>query len=305
MWSSKWQTCRQLFVTGIMMASLAAAAPQISMSAPTNSAVASQVSTRPATASAAPTGAIDMVNPSQPPPKDKVMRFGMVLFPGYEPLDVMGPLQILFRLSMSHPATLSVIASKAGPISALPNDPYVVGKAIAAPQMVATHSFADAPDLDVLLVPGGWGIFNNLENNDTSIEDFVKARYPKLQYLLSVCTGATSLARAGVLDGKKATTNKMAWKEVTEQGPAVNWVASARWVEDGNIWTSSGVAAGIDMAYAFFKKVFGTEKLNRVMDAMEYAPHTDPSYDPFAVLFKVPGANETAGDNCAIPLGML
>ena len=91
---------------------------------------------------------------------------------------------------------------------------------------------------------------------------YVKKAYPKLRYLVTVCTGSTIAARAGVLDGKKATGNKAAWNfTVTSgklscsllglyhtnpllSGPNVDWVPVARWVNDGNVWTTSGVSAG-------------------------------------------------------------
>jgi len=83
-----------------------------------------------------------------------------------------------------------------------------------------------------------------VQKNDTAIEKFVQQRYPTLEYLASVCTGSGILANAGVLSGKRATTNKAAWAQVVSIGSNITWVPSARWVQDGNIWTSSGVAAG-------------------------------------------------------------
>ncbi|KAK6538027.1 hypothetical protein TWF694_010920 [Orbilia ellipsospora] len=236
-------------------------------------------------------------------PAKQTISFGIAMFPGYEPLDVMGPLQILFRTSMMFPVKLSLIASAAGPITALPPAPELKGASVAAPVMMATHSFANAPKLDILLVPGGWGMMILAQKNDTSIDNFVKQRMPELKYLLSVCTGAASLAKAGVLKGKKATTNKSAWKEITTYGEGITWVPSARWVEDGNIWTSSGVSAGIDMTYAFLSKLYGTKHMNSVMNAMEYAPHTNPNWDPFAATFKVPGASpDSSTPDCPKPL---
>jgi transcriptional regulator GlxA family with amidase domain len=93
-------------------------------------------------------------------------------------------------------------------------------------------------------VPGGLGVVTLEETNNTSVEDFIKLRFKSLEYLVGVSFGAVSLARAGVLDGKRATTNKSAWKWITERGPNVTWVPQARWVEDGKIWTTSGMASG-------------------------------------------------------------
>jgi putative intracellular protease/amidase len=83
--------------------------------------------------------------------------------------------------------------------------------------------------------------------NDTTLERFVSSRYNELQYLVSVCTGARVLAGSGVLNGKRATTNKSAWDFATAKGIGENitWVPSARWTMDGKVWTSSGVSAGL------------------------------------------------------------
>ncbi|KAK3322897.1 class I glutamine amidotransferase-like protein [Apodospora peruviana] len=174
------------------------------------------------------------------------------------------------------------------------------------PTIMATHTFLNAPALDVLLVPGGIGNRVLADNKDTSVEDFVRLRYGQLDYLLSVCTGSMSLAKAGVLDGRRATTNKGAWAEVIPNGNNVTWVPTARWVVDGNIWTSSGVSAGMDMAYAFLSHLYGkgNEKLAKTMNGIEYAPHTDPHWDPFSVVHKVPGADKNADlSDCVKPVG--
>lgn len=244
----------------------------------------------------------------------KPLSIGIVLFPGFQPLDVIGPSDIIQLLSGSHNMTLSFIWKETGPVHAraphhkhnplpgsnLPTMMYPVQ----APSILATHTFANAPDLDILLVPGGMGNRALNENNDTVIEDFVAARYPQLQYLLSVCTGAASLAKSGVLNGRRATTNKAAWAWATQFGDGVEWVPSARWTVDGNIWTSSGVAAGIDMTYAFFKHLLGAAVVDPVLNGMEYTAHTDQHWDPFSVVHKVPGAasNRSLAD-CVGPAG--
>lgn len=162
--------------------------------------------------------------------------------------------------------SLSVISHAAGPVRAT-YPPYGSSGAgpptdygyMLNPTIVASHSFENAPALDVLLVPGGHGNVVLEQHNDTSVEDFVRRRFDQLDYLLSVCTGAMSLAKAGVLDGRRATTNKWAWGEVVKHGDNVTWVPSARWVEDGKVWTSSGVAAGES------RSVISMIKPNRLM----------------------------------------
>jgi transcriptional regulator GlxA family with amidase domain len=132
--------------------------------------------------------------------------------------------------------------------------------------------------IDVLIVPGGVGT-----RNDMSAEiEFVKKMYPSLKAVLSVCTGATILARAGVLDGRRGTTNKRAWKWATSNGPKVNWIGEARWVVDGNITTGSGISAGIDATYAFVSDNYGETIAQELSDSAEYVRWTDPDHDPFA-----------------------
>ena len=99
---------------------------------------------------------------------------------------------------------------------------------------------------------------------------------------MTVCTGTALLAQAGLLDGRRATTNKMffSWPETT--WPAVRWVREARWVEDGTFWTSSGVSAGIDMALAVVARIADQQTADFLATATEYEWHRDAGWDPFA-----------------------
>ncbi|KAL8408392.1 hypothetical protein RB594_006997 [Gaeumannomyces avenae] len=251
-------------------------------------------------------------SPDYDPTQD--LAIGFILFPGFQPIDVVGPSDIIQGLSVRFNITTYFIWKEAGPVSARspprknpppqnPNFPPSIYPA-QAPSLVATHSFSDAPPLDIILVPGGIGNRVLEENNDTAIEDFVRERYPSLKYLLTVCTGAASVAKSGLLDGRRATTNKASWAWATSNGNGVKWVPSARWVQDGNIWSSSGVAAGIDMTYAFFKMLLGSQAVNTLINGIEYTPHTNEHWDPFSVVHKVPGADTSQPlGECVGPAG--
>lgn len=147
--------------------------------------------------------------------------------------------------------------------------------------ILPTHTFETAPPLDVLVVPGGQGTRAQSAAISGSIE-FIGQRFPSLQYLITVCTGAGLAARASVLDGKRATTNKLAWESTTALRPQVDWIHRARWVNDGNIWTSSGISAGIDVTFAWIAHVYGADVAKNIADRMEYTRVTDPDNDPFA-----------------------
>jgi len=140
------------------------------------------------------------------------------------------------------------------------------------PSAHAELGLDDCPPLDLLLIPGGIGTRAAID--DQPLIAWLRDRAEQLEIAMTVCTGTALLAQAGLLDGRRATTNKMffAWPEST--WPAVRWVREARWVEDGKFWTSSGVSAGDMLA-----------------TATEYDWHRDPAWDPFA---RVHGARRVA-----------
>lgn len=200
--------------------------------------------------------------------------------------------------------SVAIIAKETGPVHARPPSNIVMDLShMLDAQIIATHSFATAPPLDLLIVAGGLGFNTLVANNDTTVEDFVAACFDATDYVVSVCTGAAFLARAGVLEGRNATTNKAAWADVTKFGENVNWVPNARWVQDGKVWTSSGVSAGMDMMTAFLRHIYGDPKVNHAVNVIEYAPHTNPTWDAFAVVHNVPGADVNRSlTDCVTPL---
>ncbi|KAG7138662.1 Isonitrile hydratase like protein [Verticillium longisporum] len=210
------------------------------------------------------------------------VNFGMVLFTGFQALDVFGPLDIFNILSFTQRINLHIIAPTLEPVHTYP--PWNPGVGSRWSESVnPTHTLADPPkDLDVLFVPGGAGTRDANIAEVTQIIDYVRDVYPSLQHILSICTGAGILARAGVLDGRNATTNKRAWAQTTALGPATNWIAKARWVVDGNVYTSSGVSAGIDAALAYVSDIWGEDEAVRLAIGAEYNRVLDPADDPFA-----------------------
>ena len=105
--------------------------------------------------------------------------------------------------------------------------------------------------------------------------------------MISVCTGAGLVAKAGVVDGLKATTNKRAFKEVVGWRPQVKWVGKARWVVDGKWWSGAGVSAGIDVTLAWIGDMYGIDVARDVAAKMEYVWNEDRERDPFAELYGI------------------
>ncbi|KAF2015588.1 DJ-1/PfpI family protein-like protein [Aaosphaeria arxii CBS 175.79] len=221
---------------------------------------------------------------AQPLPKN----IGVVLFPGFQLLDAAGPLDALNILSLTHPLNLSILAHDLSPVSTRHHLHQAAGSNCQQ-SIVPTHTFANAPDdIEVLIIPGGTG--SRKEENLDGVIEFLQKRWGSggeekkgaLRWILTVCTGSAILAKSGVLDGRRATSNKKAFSWVREQNEKVEWVPKARWVKDGDIWTSSGIAAGIDMIYAWLEEVFGKETADLLADASEYERNRDPGNDRFA-----------------------
>jgi transcriptional regulator GlxA family with amidase domain len=194
-------------------------------------------------------------------------RLGVLLFPDFELLDVFGPVEMFGN--MQGVVDVVMVAREAGPVSSAQG-----------PRVHADHGFDDCPTLDLILVPGGIGTRAGID--DARLVGWLRERAAQAEVVMTVCTGTALLAVTGQLDGRRATTNKMFFAWVAEQGPAVEWVKAARWVEDGKFVTSSGVSAGMDMALAVIARLAGRETADMLALATEYEWHRDAGWDPFA-----------------------
>lgn len=197
------------------------------------------------------------------------LQVGILLFPRFEMLDAAGPMEVWGNLGQQV-NVLTVAARR----EAIPS--------AQGPKILVDADYESCPKLDLLLIPRGFGVQAVLKDEATLA--WIRKKASEAQITMSVCNGASLLAATGLLDDRKATTNKAYWKMATAPGPNVNWVPKARWVDDGDIVTSSGVSAGIDMSLNVVERLFGTQRAERVANMMEYEWHRDSSFDPFAEL---------------------
>ena len=197
---------------------------------------------------------------------NKPLTLGAILYEGFELLDLYGPLEMFGNLKPD--MEIITVAEEAGPISSFQG-----------PQTIADVAYQDCPHLDLILLPGGFGPVHELGNQ--ALLSFLKQRVPSAEVTMSVCSGSWILAKAGLLDGRRATSNKAYFKMATEQSDQVEWVSEARWVEDGPVFTSSGVSAGIDMSLAVIASLFGEEKATEIAKVTEYVWNKNPNDDPF------------------------
>lgn len=192
---------------------------------------------------------------------------GAVFFPGFEMLDIYGPLEML---SMHRDAfDIVAVGETTDPIPAS-----------GGPSTVVDETFAQSGAFDLVIVPGGRGVRE--EKDNPVLREWLRAQAETDALMTSVCTGSLVLAMAGLLDGRKATTNKLAFDWVAQHRREVHWQPRARWVWDGPFVTASGVSAGMDMVLAVVKALIGDQAASDAALWAEYEPNPDPGNDPFA-----------------------
>ncbi len=208
---------------------------------------------------------------TEPKAETRQRTLGIVLYPGFELLDVYGPAEMFGNVGQQ--MKIIMVAEQAGPVASNQG-----------PKTVADYGFDDCPPLDLILVPGGFGTFQQLGN--ARFHQWLNERASSAEMVTSVCSGSAILAKAGLLDGRRATSNKQFFGLATKQGSKVEWVKEARWVDDGNRVTSSGVSAGMDMALAIIARLYGQETAEGIANGTEYQWHRDADVDPFAKFAK-------------------
>ena len=192
------------------------------------------------------------------------MNFYFLLFDRFETLDLFGPVEIFGR---TPDADLYYISTDGGIITS------------AQGAQIKTLKVESLPANSVLLIPGGMG--TRILVDDTGFLRRIRELADSAEFVLSVCTGSALLAAAGLLKGRKATSNKYAFEWVKSTGDA-EWVRKARWVHYGKFYTSSGVSAGIDMALGFVSDYYGRDIAEENAKMAEYIWNDNADNDPFA-----------------------
>jgi cyclohexyl-isocyanide hydratase len=178
---------------------------------------------------------------------------GMLIFPRLTQLDMTGPYEVLARL----PNTKVLLVAHT-------LDPVKTDRGMV---IVPSVTYADCPQLDVVMVPGGPGQQDLME--DGTVLEFLQRQARAAKYITSVCTGSLVLGAAGLLMGKRATSHWAAIEHLKSLGAIP---VSERVVVDGNIVTGAGVASGIDFALALAAILEGEEVARQIQLQIEYDP---------------------------------
>jgi putative intracellular protease/amidase len=194
-----------------------------------------------------------------------VKQINVILFDGFETLDVFGPVEIFGR--MNHQYTMDYFSMQ--------------GELVTSSQgvQVKTKPISKIQLNEILLIPGGEGTRTLIDNEELIKEITLLAA--EAEFVLTICTGAALLAKTGIINGKKATTNKRAFSWVQSVNEKVAWQKQARWVVDDKFYTSSGVSAGMDMSLGFIKDQQGQAAAEGVAEAIEYIWNKQADNDPF------------------------
>lgn len=192
---------------------------------------------------------------------------GILIFPDVEVLDFAGPFEVFSRTRLE-PGVASRRSEESAPFRV-----FTVAKtraavrAIGGLEIVPAYSFADAPRIDLLVVPGGWGTRALLD--DAATLEWIHQTAAGARQVTSVCTGALLLAKAGLLQGRRATTHWAALDLLDSLGAGVDVDRQSRVVHDGVI-SSAGVAAGMDMAFEVVEKLCGRAVADETASYIEY-----------------------------------
>lgn len=223
-------------------------------------------------------------------PFPATVRIGILVFDGFEPIDVWGFTEAFtiarfigtaYNSPPPYPFEVLLVSNETRrDDGAVPRPVKCWNGPRVAPDLFRDEAL-DRP-LDVLMIPGGQGVRTLLDPHDPaaveSLLGWVRAMDARtdLSLVTSVCTGAAVLAAAGVLDGKPAATNHQAFGWVTTFGPRVLWDNVSRWVDAGRYVTSAGVSSGTDMAFYLVKRLAGRAVAEQAALAAEYDWHRDP-----------------------------
>lgn len=186
-------------------------------------------------------------------------NIGFLVFDDMELLDLAGPYEVFSAVLQLYHQPFNV---------------FTIGKrnttirSINGLRMIPDHSFSDNVKIDILGIPGGFGVRVLLL--DSIVLDWIRQIFEEADIIFSVCSGALLLAELGLLDDKEFTTHHSVVNDVRKIAPKAVYKEGKRYIDNGNILTAGGISAGMDIAFYLLSKLYGREMAERIQVYMEY-----------------------------------
>ncbi|TGL12303.1 DJ-1/PfpI family protein [Leptospira meyeri] len=190
-----------------------------------------------------------------------MLQIGILIFPEVEVMDFAGPFEVFSIADTKDQGKLCnvfLVAENLSPV-----------KARNGLMVLPNFEYSNCPPIDILIVPGGYGA-EELEIKNQTTLSWIKAKYPEVKHLASVCTGAFLLAEIGLLDFLEVTTHWMDVNTLKNNYPLLNVIENVRYTDSGKILTSGGISSGIHLSFYLLQKKFGLEVARRTAKRMEY-----------------------------------
>lgn len=189
----------------------------------------------------------------------KKRKVGIFLYNEVEVLDFAGPFEVFsIAGNETKPFDVHTVSEKGSLISARNGL-----------KVQPDYSFSNHPPFDILIIPGGYGA-EEIEIHNEQVIQWIQKQKINVEILASVCTGAFLLAKAGLLDGKQATTHWMDMDTLEKEYPKIELIKDTKFVDEGAILTSGGISAGINMSFHIVRRLYGEELARATARRMEY-----------------------------------
>ena len=189
-----------------------------------------------------------------------MQNVGIFIFSDVEVLDFAGPYEVFSVASEMHEYKYFNVftISESGELI----------KTVNGLKVQPDYSFDSHPDIDILIIPGGFGSRKLIKNE--KVLNWVKKNYLKSTITCSVCSGALVLGKLGLLDNLSSTTHHQVTELLKEVAPLTNVDKGKRYIDNGKVMTSAGISAGIDLALHIVNKIYGIEAERKTVEHMEY-----------------------------------
>jgi len=201
--------------------------------------------------------------------KKEIIKVAFLLFDHVEALDLNGPIDIFVKANFFDKRfELFTVSANEDPV-------YSEGKVL---QMKATYNFLNAPQADIIVIPGAEpSLVKKIANNNTEISQWIKKQHQKATLTFSVCTGSVILAATGILENKMATTH-FGVMEYLKQYKSINTIENVRYVLDGKVLTTAGITSGLDGALYVIEEILGKEIADNISNILVYNRDADLSF---------------------------